>query len=232
MMPEIRTLICMGIDPCPSGAEDYEALISATEVAEDAERGGDDLYAIFFTGGTTGFPNGVMLSHDNLMVSTLSVISTGFFLTPRGRILHAAPMFHLDDIGQWIGGNLLECTHYFMDAFCGAGVARSISENHVTDVLLVPTMIQMVLEAAAANAIGPFPVSHVVYGASPITDTLLQSARAQFSEAEFTQAYGDERASPRRDDPAPRGSCRPGFATLGRARYAVERNSDRRQRRQ
>ena len=195
-LPQIRTLIYMGGDRCPSGAEDYEALISAAEVAGDAGRGGDDLYGIFFTGGTTGFPKGVMLSHDNLMVSTLSIISTGHFLTPRGRILHAAPMFHLADIGQWIGGNLLESTHYFMDAFSGAGVARSISENNVTDVLLVPTMIQMVLEAAAANSIDLSPVSHVVYGASPITDTLLQSARAQFSEAEFTQAYGMSELAP------------------------------------
>jgi acyl-CoA synthetase (AMP-forming)/AMP-acid ligase II len=195
-MSEIRTLIYMGSTPCPAGAEQYEALISAADPAEDAGRGEDDLYGIFFTGGTTGFPKGVMLSHDNLMVSTLSMISTGHFLTPRGRILHAAPMFHLADVGQWIGGNLLESTHYFMDAFSGAGVARSISDNHVTDVLLVPTMVQMVLDAADAHSIDLSPVSHVVYGASPITDTLLERARTQFREAEFTQAYGMSELAP------------------------------------
>src|SRR5690606_4705885 len=36
------------------------------EALPEPLRGGDDLAGIFFTGGTTGLPKGVMLSHESL----------------------------------------------------------------------------------------------------------------------------------------------------------------------
>ena len=47
--------------PTPEGMLTYEALIAAAEPVPDARRGGDDLAGVFYTGGTTGFPKGVML---------------------------------------------------------------------------------------------------------------------------------------------------------------------------
>ena len=193
-LPGRRTLI--GSGGAPEGAVDYELLVAGAEPAPDAVRGGADPYGIFFTGGTTGFPKGVVLSHDNLLVSTLNMVSSGQFLTHGGRILHAAPMFHLADIAQWVGGNLLGSTHHFLGAFSGEGVASTIEREAITDLLLVPTMVHMVLDAAEAASIDLSTVSHVVYGASPISDTLLERARSVFTGAGFTQAYGMTELAP------------------------------------
>ena len=61
----------MGETDTPEGLLDYEQLISCTKPADMGAAGGDDLAGIFYTGGTTGFPKGVMLSHAGILHSSL-----------------------------------------------------------------------------------------------------------------------------------------------------------------
>ena len=49
---------------------------------------------IFYTGGTTGFPKGVMLPHRALWTSGLC-FGAGLDVSSRDRTVHAAPMFHI-----------------------------------------------------------------------------------------------------------------------------------------
>ena len=45
----------------------YEDIIENSLPVEDSNRSGEDLAGIFYTGGTTGFPKGVMLPHLSLI---------------------------------------------------------------------------------------------------------------------------------------------------------------------
>src|SRR5438105_7936492 len=55
-LPSIRALIYMGDGPTPPGTLSYEALVEQHSAMPDANRAGDDLYVIFYTGGTTAHP--------------------------------------------------------------------------------------------------------------------------------------------------------------------------------
>ena len=55
--------IFIGEGNCPDWAIDLEALIQNNGPSAPSMRGGDDMAGIFYTGGTTGFPKGVMQSH-------------------------------------------------------------------------------------------------------------------------------------------------------------------------
>jgi acyl-CoA synthetase (AMP-forming)/AMP-acid ligase II len=188
--PDLTTVIHAGDGPAPEGALSYEELISGAEPIEDARRGGDELAGLFYTGGTTGHPKGVMLSHANLMTSALGVMSAGFVFGTGGHLLHAAPMFHLADLVGWNGMVITGGTHVIIPAFSPAGVMGAISEHKVTDALLVPTMLQMLIDHPAIGEHDLSSLRRVLYGASPIPKAVLERAMKAFPNASFTQAYG------------------------------------------
>jgi len=194
--PGLSTVIYLGDGAVPEGLLSYEKLIAGAAPVDDARRGGDALLGIYYTGGTTGTPKGVMLSHDNLMISALGSLATGEFLTARGRLLHAAPMFHLADGAAWMSGQLSGSTHVFVPMFTPQGVLEAIARDRVTDVLLVPTMIQMLVDHPGVDEYDLTGLRHLCYGASPISEAVLQRAAKAFPNAGLSQAYGMTELSP------------------------------------
>lgn len=194
--PSLQTVIFCGDGPQPDGTLHYEQLLAENPPAEDARRGGSDMYGVFYTGGTTGSPKGVLLSHENLLVSAMGSITTTDLYGRGGLLLHAAPMFHLADVSAWITGMLIGSTHVIIPMFSPAGVAVAISEHKDTDVLLVPTMIKMLIDAPETANADFTSVQHVGYGASPISQAVLARARNRMRSAAFTQAYGMTELAP------------------------------------
>jgi acyl-CoA synthetase (AMP-forming)/AMP-acid ligase II len=172
------TVIFAGDTKPPDGMLSYEGLVADASPLENAEGDGDDLFGVFYTGGTTGNPRGVMLSHRNLLASAFGSLATGQFLTPGGRLLHAAPTFHLADIAAWTDGMLVGSTHVIVPAFTPAGVLEAIERHGVTDTLLVPTMLQMLLDHPGVAEHDLSSTAHIIYGASPISGAVLEHARS------------------------------------------------------
>jgi acyl-CoA synthetase (AMP-forming)/AMP-acid ligase II len=195
-VPELATVIHAGDGPAPDGTLDYEDLIAAAEPAEDPRRGGDELAGLFYTGGTTGFPKGVMLSHANLGISWLGSAASGYMGRPGSRTLHAAPMFHLADLTFWGITLLVGGSHVILPAFDPVAVLSAIETDQVTDMLLVPTMIQMLVDHPDIGRYNLSSMRAVVYGASPIPQPVLERAMKAFPSASFTQAYGMTELAP------------------------------------
>ncbi|TCK26831.1 acyl-CoA synthetase [Pseudonocardia endophytica] len=194
--PGLRTVIHAGDGPTPDGAESYEDLIAGHDPVPDARRGGDALAGLFYTGGTTGHPKGVMLSHANLMVSALGILSTGYLFGSGTRCLHAAPMFHLADMAAWNATTAAGGAHVIVPAFEPVAVMNAIATHGATDSLLVPVMIQMLIDHPQIAEHDLTSLRAVLYGASPIAQSVLERAMKAFPNADFTQAYGMTELSP------------------------------------
>lgn len=215
LAPNVKSLIFIGENALPDGMEDYEHLVAATDPIEDARRGDDDLYGIFYTGGTTGTPKGVMLSHRACLTSAMGSLVTTDILNRGGVLLHAAPMFHLADLAAWSIGCLTRATHVMVPSFTPTGVIDAIATHRVTDALLVPTMIQLLVDSPAAKDADLSSLTRVMYGASPISEALLERTLALFPDVRLTQAYGMTELAPvatlltstDHDDPTLRRSC-------------------------
>jgi acyl-CoA synthetase (AMP-forming)/AMP-acid ligase II len=196
LAPNVTTVIHCGDGPTPDGALGYERLLADATPIDDACYGGGNLLGVFYTGGTTGRPKGVMLSHANLLASTMGSLVASGGVTRDGRILHAAPMFHLAGLAAWTMGLLSGSTHVIVPMFTPAAVATAISTQGITDTMMVPTMIQMLVDSPDTAGADLTSIRQIIYGASPIAQAVLERAGSRMPSAGFVQAYGMTELSP------------------------------------
>ncbi|MFC4703605.1 long-chain fatty acid--CoA ligase [Paraburkholderia caffeinitolerans] len=183
------TLIYAGEKPVPDGMKSFEQLIEETQPVPDAGRGYDDLAIIMYTGGTTGFPKGVTQTHAALWCAS---IQRNADVAPlrEGRVLHAAPLFHIGALGRAIGQFIAGESHVIIPLFEPAELLRTVERERVTEVTLVPTMLQMLIDHPDFGQTDLSCVRRISYGASPITASTLETSLQLLPHVEFTQAYG------------------------------------------
>ena len=132
----------------------------------------------------------------NLCMSAASCVAEGL-AQPDRTYLHAAPMFHLADMAVSMMHVLRGNTHAMVPAFAPEAVLACIARDRVTDVLLVPTMIQMLVDHPALQLAPDLSsLNRITYGASPISEAVLDRAMAALPGVEFIQAYGMTKLSP------------------------------------
>lgn len=187
--PGLKHVFLMGGTEESGELPGIDALIEAAEPLANTGAGGDDLLGIFYTGGTTGRPKGVMLSHTNLCSSGLSMLAEGVF--NEGAVgLHVAPMFHLADMLLTTCLVLRGCTHVMLPAFSPDAVLDHVERLRVTDTLVVPAMLQAIVDHPAIGDFDTSSLRNILYGASPASETLLQRTMSALPCVRLTQGYG------------------------------------------
>lgn len=190
----VRHIIYSADAPADNGLLNFEELVAKSAPIEDARRGGDDVAGIFYTGGTTGRAKGVMLTHNNIMANaenTLMVNSS----RQHDVYLHSAPMFHLADLSGTFAVTLVGATHAFIPFFDPLGVLQAIEKFRASLVLMIPTMLNMVLNHPRFKEFDLSSMRAISYGAAPIPLALLQKALAELP-CDFIQGYGMTELSP------------------------------------
>jgi acyl-CoA synthetase (AMP-forming)/AMP-acid ligase II len=191
----LQQLLHWGDGPAPQGFIDGPAGVAQASPVADALRGGDDLAAVMYTGGTTGRPKGVMLSHANLASNVLSANLAA--TRPVNSVgIHCAPMFHVG--GMALALQLIQrlCRQVILPGFDELPVLQAIAAEGGTETFLVPTMLKRLVEHPRLADFDTRSLQLVLYGAAPIDDALLAHARQALPAAGFCQLYGMTELSP------------------------------------
>ncbi len=191
----VEFLIHAGDKTAPDGMLDYDGLIADAEPAQDAVCGGETLAGIFYTGGTTGFPKGVMLPHRGLWASALC-FGSDVAMGPDDRTIHAAPMFHIAGAAMLFSITIFGGAHVFIPGFEPGVFLKAVARHKPTITLLVPTMIRMLIDAPALATTDTSCIKQMIYGASPISEAVLREAMDKLPGTKFIHAYGQTELSP------------------------------------
>lgn len=190
--PKLRHLICIDGDEAGSTSLPSWIAHQPTDLpAYHCEP--DDLAAIMPTGGTTGIPKGVMLSHRNLGVSIGFSIYNAHY-APQEKIVNlaAAPMTHsagfLSLPASARGGTVVVLTKPDPGALLDA-----IEAHGVTEFFLPPTVIYRLLETPGIEQRDFSSLRYFMYGAAPMSVGKLKQALTVFGPV-MLQGYGQTEA--------------------------------------
>jgi long-chain acyl-CoA synthetase len=172
------------------GQLDYEKMLSENQTSEDQtiEVSDDDLAWLFYTSGTTGKPKGAMLTHANLVATSVGWCADLMHLEPEDIALQAAPLSHGGGIHA-IAVIAKAGTNVILDGWKPKEVMALIEKYRVTNTWAVPTMIKMLI---TDPDIGNFDLSSlkwVVYGGSPMYVEDLKTAIRKIGQV-FVQIFG------------------------------------------
>lgn len=189
------TRVYVGDGAVPDGMLDGHALIAGAVPAPDARRGGADLAAVMYTGGTTGRPKGVMLTHANLYMNALATVAA--VRRPEDAVgINVAPMFHVGGCGLTLQLMVRLCKQVILLAFDEVAILDAIRNEGGSEVFLVPTMIKRLIEHPRFADYDTRGLGLIIYGAAAIDGTLLAQAMRALPATDFCQVYGMTELAP------------------------------------
>ncbi len=193
-LQSVERFVYAGAGDTPQGMVSYEDAVAAAGPAPQTPVDEDDVYGLYYTGGTTGMPKGVMLTHRNIVSNAFHIVM-GLAYTPDDVYLHAAPMFHLADGASTFGVTLQGGGHCFIPAFTPAGTLAAIQGYRPTVSLMVPTMLNMIIHDPGFADHDISSLRRILYGASPMPEELLLQVMQKFP-CEIAQGYGMTETAP------------------------------------
>lgn len=151
----------------------------------------EDVIAIFFTGGTTGEPKGVM--HTSRSLVACGWMGAADYEWPDDIQFYAAtPISHA--LGYLVLPILMRGgTLHLRSGFTARDFCDSVEAGTVNSSFMVPTMIYAILDMPGVEDVDFSNLSALLYGAAPITKQRLQEAIDRFGPV-LMQGYAQTEA--------------------------------------
>ena len=177
--------------------EDYEAAVAhAPRGLQAAGLLEDDVALMCYTSGTTGRPKGALLTHRNLVASTLSWIHE--MRAGQDDVwLSGQPLFHIGGINGLLPFLVLGATVILTPSttFDPEAMLGLIEAHGVTMCIFVPTQWATICTSDSVARVHPRQLRVAMWGASPAPLHTLEAMARAFPHAAIVSAYGQTEMS-------------------------------------
>jgi long-chain acyl-CoA synthetase len=155
----------------------------------------DDLAAIFYTSGTTGFPKGAMTSHANFLANSENAFR-GLMADPSQgpevSTLISVPLFHVTGCNSQLipvleRGGRVEILSSPLDM---DGFFQAVGEHGISLLVSVPAIYHAVMRHPKFSELDVSEVKWVSYGGAPIAESLVHRIKDAFPNARVGNGFG------------------------------------------
>ena len=185
-LARIKTIIVIGGHP---SHDDYEQWVNAQSATDPkAPTKSSDVAFQLYSSGTTGRPKGVMLTNDNYF-ALLPAAQKIWLLSETTVNLVAMPLFHIGGGGWATAAQYCGASSIIMRDVNPAEIVAWIEKYRITHAFMVPALLQFALTMPNIATTDFSSLELIVYGASPISEAVLEGAIKAF-KCPFMQVYG------------------------------------------
>lgn len=154
----------------------------------------EDPLAMIYTGGTTGKPKGVILSHRSILWNALNTVMS-WGLTKEDKTITCLPMFHTGGLNVLSLPLLLVGGEVILRAdFDPEQIIEDIEKYECTIMMLVPTMYHMMIEAESFHNANFAKMKLFISGGAPCPHRVYRAF--QEKKIAFKEGYGLTEAGP------------------------------------
>lgn len=193
-LPALEAVITLGDGAGATarpGVRDYETVLSAASdrwPSVQVPPGAPSV--VLHTSGTTGHPKGATWTDRSRRAALRNMITDEYAMGPGDGMIHVAPLAHGSGsklLAYFVRG----ARNIVLPSFDPTTFFNAVERLDGTSTFAVPTMIRMLLDAAADAGRDPDVTSlrHVTYGGAPIPTATLDEALERFGDI-FVQVYG------------------------------------------
>jgi acyl-CoA synthetase (AMP-forming)/AMP-acid ligase II len=221
LAPQIGTVVALGEAPRGATWPNLDDFIADADVkAPDVQIREDAPVGIIFTGGTTGLPKAVLVSHKARVASTIAAM-VEFGVDERDVVGCAAPLFHNAGLYCWFQMAVgLGCTSVLIPTWNPAAVQQTVQQEKITAMFAVPTQLNGLLLHRSFDAAALATLRKINFAGARMPPQQFERLRQAFPDADLIEHYGQSefgiisvRRHWRHADKAP---------TVGRAAFNVE----------
>lgn len=179
-----------GESPFSAFIENQPAELPEVEVRET------DPLAITFTGGTTGLPKGVLVSHRARVVTAETALVL-FGLDETDIVCVATPLFHAAGLFVVFAPPvLLGCTTVLLPMWDVGLFMGTVEKERVSATLLVPSQLNDLVSHPEFDAARLKSLRKIGYAGAPMSRALFERIRTALPHVEFTENYGQTETGP------------------------------------
>lgn len=152
----------------------------------------EDVAAIVYTSGTTGFPKGAVTTHANLLSNNESC-RRALFLEPGTRVrnLISVPLFHVTGCNsQLLLTTELGGASVIMPAFSVDGFLDAIVDERIDMLTSVPAIYLLAISSPRFASTDVSTVRWISYGGAPIAPDTVRRLREEFPDARLGNGFG------------------------------------------
>ncbi len=171
------------------------ATLPAGHAVEPETLSHDDLAAIFYTSGTTGFPKGAMTSHGNFLTNSENALRCNPIDRSEGpeiSTLVSVPLFHVTGCNSQLIpllelGGRVEILSGPLDF---DGFFTAVGEHGVNQLVSVPAIYHAVVNHPRFAELDVSRVRWISYGGAPIAESLVHRIKQAFPNARVGNGFG------------------------------------------
>jgi acyl-CoA synthetase (AMP-forming)/AMP-acid ligase II len=149
----------------------------------------EDTAVLLYTSGTTGEPKAAVLRHRNLASYILSTVEFGG-ADPDEAAIVSVPPYHIAGVSATLSSTYAGRRVVQLEAFEPQSWVASGRSEHVTHAMVVPTMLNRILDVIEDDGEGLPSLRSLSYGGGPMPVSVIERAMRLLPGVDFVNAYG------------------------------------------